>query len=59
MTMHTIEIEDRIWQHLKKFAEPFEDTPNSVLVRLLTKHIHHRIRLVLLLIIVGDDPGHI
>jgi hypothetical protein len=35
MVMHAIEIEDKIWQHLKKFAEPFEDTPNSVLMRLL------------------------
>ena len=35
MEMHTIEIDDKIWNHLKKFAEPFEDTPNSVLNRLL------------------------
>jgi hypothetical protein len=33
--MHTIEIDDTIWNHLKKFAEPFEDTPNSVLHKLL------------------------
>lgn len=35
MTMHTIQIDDKIWNHLKKFAEPFEDTPNSVLRKLL------------------------
>ena len=33
--MHTIEIDDKVWNHLKKFAQPFEDTPNSVLNRLL------------------------
>jgi negative regulator of replication initiation len=35
MAMHSIEIDDTIWKYLKKFAEPFEDTPNSVLHRLL------------------------
>jgi hypothetical protein len=35
MKMHRIEIDDNVWQHLKKYAEPFEDTPNSVLNRLL------------------------
>ena len=33
--MHTIEVDNKVWDHLKKFAEPFEDTPNSVLNRLL------------------------
>ncbi|MDY6793263.1 MAG: hypothetical protein SWH54_18500 [Thermodesulfobacteriota bacterium] len=35
MKMHQIEIDDKIWNHLKNFAEPFTDTPNSVLNRLL------------------------
>ena len=35
--MHKIEIDDEVWQFLKKHAEPFEDTPNSVLRRLLLK----------------------
>jgi len=35
MKMHRIEIDDKIWNHLKNFAEPFTDTPNSVLNRLL------------------------
>ncbi len=35
MKMHWIEIDDRIWQYLQKHAEPFVDTPNSVLYRLL------------------------
>ena len=35
MEMHSIEIDDRIWSHLQQNAEPFVDTPNSVLKRLL------------------------
>ena len=35
MGMHRIEIDDQVWNYLKQFAEPFEDTPNSVLRRLL------------------------
>ena len=35
MKMHRIEIDDKVWNHLKNFAEPFTDTPNSVLNRLL------------------------
>ncbi len=37
MKMHKIEIDDNLWNYLKKFAEPFEDTPNSVLNRLIFK----------------------
>lgn len=38
MRFHKIEIDDEVWGFLKKLAEPFEDTPNSVLRRvLLTK----------------------
>ena len=37
MQMHTILIDDEVWNFLKKFAEPFEDTPNSVIRRLLFK----------------------
>jgi hypothetical protein len=35
MSMHHIEIDDQVWDHLKQFAEPFVDTPNTVLRRLL------------------------
>lgn len=35
MQTHRIEIDEEVWNHLKKFAEPFIDTPNSVLRRLL------------------------
>ncbi len=35
MKMHLIEIDEKIWSHLQKNAEPFVDTPNSVLNRLL------------------------
>ena len=35
MKTHEIEIDDDVWNHLKQFAEPFVDTPNSVLRRLL------------------------
>jgi hypothetical protein len=35
MNKHWIEIDDDVWDYLKKFAEPFVDTPNSVLRRLL------------------------
>jgi hypothetical protein len=35
MKMHLIEIDEKIWSHLQKNAEPFVDTPNSVLSRLL------------------------
>ncbi len=35
MKMYPIEIDERVWRHLQKHAEPFIDTPNSVLSRLL------------------------
>ena len=35
MKMHKIEIDENIWSYLQKHAEPFVDTPNSVLNRLL------------------------
>jgi hypothetical protein len=35
MNWHTIEIDQIIWNHLQKYAEPLADTPNSVLHRLL------------------------
>jgi len=37
MKWHNIEIDDDVFQYLKKMAEPFEDTPNSVLRRELLK----------------------
>ena len=35
MVFRKIEIDEEVWQVLKKNAEPFEDSPNSVLRRLL------------------------
>lgn len=35
MKMYTIEIDEKIWQYLQQHAEPFVDTPRSVLNRLL------------------------
>jgi negative regulator of replication initiation len=35
MKMHTIEIDENLWGYLQKHAEPFVDTPNSVLNRIL------------------------
>ncbi len=35
MNRHWIEIDEDVWGYLKQFAEPFVDTPNSVLRRLL------------------------
>lgn len=37
MRSHTIEIDDDVFQYLKTRAEPFEDTPNTVLRRELLK----------------------
>ncbi len=35
MPFYKIEVDEEVWQFLKRNAEPFEDTPNSVLRRLL------------------------
>jgi hypothetical protein len=35
MQMHMITVDDKIFKHLQKNAEPFVDTPNSVLYKLL------------------------
>jgi hypothetical protein len=35
MRMHSIEIDEKIWHFLQQNAEPFVDSPNSVLKRLL------------------------
>ena len=35
MKMYPIEIDEKVWHYLQKHAEPFVDTPNSVLSRLL------------------------
>lgn len=35
MKFYTIEIDEKVWNYLKKNAEPFKDTPNSVLNRIL------------------------
>ena len=44
--MHKIEVDEDVWNLMKKHAEPFEDSPNSVLRRLLLvndyKSIHPR-----------------
>lgn len=39
--MPTIRIDNDVWNSLKKKAEPFEDTPNSVLRRLLRLDARH------------------
>lgn len=46
MQYYKIEIDEKIWNFLKSEAEPFEDTPNSVLNRILfggQLHIRHGI----------------
>ena len=35
MKMYSIEIDETVWHYLQKHAEPFIDTPNSVLNRIL------------------------
>jgi hypothetical protein len=35
MQIYKIEIDEKVWNYLKSKAEPFEDTPNSVLNRIL------------------------
>ena len=35
MQMFSIEVDEKIWRYLQKCAEPFVDTPNSVLTRIL------------------------
>ena len=35
MKMYTIEIDEKVWVYLQKHAEPFIDTPNSVLNQIL------------------------
>ena len=35
MQMFSIEVDEKIWRYLQKRAEPFVDTPNSVLTRIL------------------------
>jgi hypothetical protein len=35
MKMYQIEVDEKVWRYLQKHAEPFIDTPNSVLSRLL------------------------
>jgi len=35
MKMYTIEIDEKIWNYLKTHAEPFIDTPNSVLNKII------------------------
>jgi negative regulator of replication initiation len=35
MKMYSIEIDEKVWSYLQKNAEPFVDTPNTVLNRLL------------------------
>src|SRR5882672_11256536 len=38
--MPTLRVEDEVYDALKKLAEPFVDTPNSVIRRLLEEHGH-------------------
>jgi hypothetical protein len=37
MEMFSIEIDEKVWSYLQKHAEPFVDTPNTVLNRILFK----------------------
>jgi len=37
MPMHRIEVDDQVFNHLQAKAEPFVDTPNTVLRRLLLR----------------------
>jgi negative regulator of replication initiation len=37
MKMHSIEVDEEVYDYLKSNAEPFKDTPNTVLRRLLLK----------------------
>lgn len=41
MTTHTIQVDDEVLTYLKRRAEPFVDTPNSVLRRELLGNGHH------------------
>ena len=39
MQYHTIEVDEEVWNYLKMHAQPFEDTPNSVLRRRLLREL--------------------
>jgi hypothetical protein len=41
MPYYKIDVDEEIWRFLKKRAEPFEDTPNSVLRRILLEESGH------------------
>lgn len=41
--MHKIVVDEDVWSFLKRHAEPFEDSPNSVLRRLLLTKDHKSI----------------
>ena len=43
MKMHSIKIDHKIWQYLQQNAEPFVDTPNSVLSKLLFDQHENRL----------------
>jgi hypothetical protein len=40
MKFYKIEVDEEIWDFLKKHAEPLEDTPNSVLKRILLQELN-------------------
>ena len=42
MAVYKIDVDEEVWQFLKKNADPFEDTPNSVLKRLLFGRTENR-----------------
>ena len=44
MGFYKIDVDEEVWQFLKKNAEPFEDTPNSVLKRLLFGSTDRRVQ---------------
>lgn len=43
MRYYKIQVDEKVWDYLKSKAEPFEDTPNSVLSRLLFRPGNHQI----------------
>lgn len=56
MAFYKIDVDEEIWQFLKKNAEPFEDTPNSVLKRLLLGRAEKRVGSVVKTHTANDFP---
>ncbi|MCX5805061.1 MAG: hypothetical protein NT010_03175 [Proteobacteria bacterium] len=56
MGFYKIDVDEEVWQFLKKNAEPFEDTPNSVLKRLLFGGTERRVENTLKTHTTNDFP---